>query len=95
MLCGHEIEEPKILNAENAREAAVLFPNHVPLLSDHYRAHLYAQLKNRPDLLCSERGTERKNQEMLQIKNLTKCIPNLKAQASREVKLVFMKTKIE
>ena len=92
ILCDHEIEELKILNAENAREAAVLFPNHVPLMSDHYRTHLYAQMKRNRDLTCSERGTERKNQQMMKIKNLTKSIKNQKVKLAREVKLMFMKT---
>ena len=92
ILCDHEIEQFKILNAENAREAAVLFPNHIPLMSDHYRAHLYDQLKKNRDFTCSERGTERKNQQMLKIQNLTKSIRNPQVKATREVKLMFMKT---
>ena len=84
-LCEHEKKSLEILIAENGRERSILFPNHIPLRSDHYRAHLPKQLKIMGDLIPSERGTERKNQHILQIqRNSSSRMPNLAKRAETE-----------
>ena len=76
-LCEHEKKSLEILIAENGRERSILFTNHIPLRSDHYRAHLLNQLIIMGDLIPSERETERKNQHILKIqRNITSKIPN-------------------
>jgi len=84
-LCEHEKKNLEILIAENGRERHILFPNHIPLRSDHYRAHLPNQIQLMGDLIPSERGTERKNQHLLQIqRNITSRIYDNKIKAHNE-----------
>ena len=84
-LCNHEKKSLEILIAENGRERSILFPNHIPLRSDHYRTHLPDQLKLFGDLIPSERGTERKNQHLLQIqRNFSSKMSNLEKRAETE-----------
>ena len=84
-LYDHEKSSLEILIAENGRERCLLFPNHIPLRSDHSRAHLPDQLKLFGDLIPSERGTEKKNQHMLQIqRSFSSKMPNLEKRAQNE-----------
>ena len=82
-LCVHEIKKFETLNASVARESPLLFPDHVVLLSDHFRTHLSQQINLKGDLLATERGTERMNQNMIRIMNDVKRIKSTKGQAEK------------
>ena len=82
-LCVHKIKKFETLNASVARESLLLFPDHVVLLSDHFRTHLSQQLNLKGDLLATERGTERMSQNMIRIMNDVKRIKSTKGQAEK------------
>ena len=62
---------------EIARELAVLNPTKIPLQSDHIRQHLVDRLENYGDLIPTERGTEKMNQELKEAMENVKRISGL------------------
>ena len=61
--CNHMKEDLKILNAEIGRHNHVLFPNHVVLLSEHFRTHIFENLDKYGDVKASERTSRDKQKE--------------------------------
>ena len=81
--CTHMKADLEILNAEIGRHNHVLFPNHVVLLSEHFRTHIVENLDRYGDLKASERGTERMNQLLIKIQDQAKRIQDKETRAKK------------
>ena len=90
-LCQHEISIFKTTSNEIARESVSLSPDRVPLQSDHLRHHLVDRLETYGDLIPTERGTERQNQELLKVYNSVKNIASLDKQVEKLRALLQMR----
>ena len=71
-LCWHEILELESLLGNATRIEAQIFPNCVPLDSNHYRSHLVEALKSGCGIVNSDRFTERGHQLVIKINNRLK-----------------------
>ena len=87
-LCNHMKEDLKILNSEIGRHNHVLFPNHVVLLSEHFRTHIFENLDKYGDVKASERGTERMNQTLINIQEQTKRIQDKRQRADKVAEIL-------